>query len=370
MKLTRNFVLPLAALFFGLLLIPQAAHAQTSANCPVEPKLNVPIADGETYTGANCVLNTAADVDSFVFTGNAGDTWNLVLGSSTPKNHDVCLTIYDPNNNKINTGCTGGGDYTVVFDQVLPTTGTYTMDVAENTSGTQAYSVSAERLLPFPPVAQLVNLTQPYPGAIAWDTEANAFTFQGVTTGLFQVSAAVQVPKNYDLCMTLYYTSGVVAGSGCTGGSNYNIIIDFTPASNGTLMAFLSAAGWNGTVSYTFEVTCLSGNCGTTNFPACTLKDAATYSASNNTLTMIFTVGNKSATTWNAWLTSKNTITALSGFPISQPITNPPVLITKTATLSPSGTVGVLTTLTTPTKGIICSNYTQVNTGTPTATKR
>jgi len=366
----RRFLLPLAALLFVVIFSPQAAQAQTSANCPTEPKLNVPIADGETYTGSNCVVNTAADIDSFTFTGNQGDTWNLVLGSSTPKNHDVCLTIYDPSNNKLNSGCTSGGDYTVVFDQVLTTSGTYTMDVYEDTSGSQGYSVSAERLFPFPPVAQLVNISQPYPDAIAWDTEANAFRFQGVTTGLFQVSAAVQAPKNYDLCMTLYYTSGVVAGSGCTTGSNYNIIIQFTPSSNGTLMAFLYAAGWNGTVSYTFEVSCLSGNCGTTNFPACTLKDAATYSATTDTLTMIFTVGNKAATTWNAWLTSKNTITALSGFPISQPITNPPVLITKTATLSPSGTVGVLTTLTTPAKGIICSNYTSINTGTPSTQKR
>jgi hypothetical protein len=46
------------------------------------------------------------------------------------------------------------------------------------------------------------------------------------------------------------------------------------------------------------------------------------------------------------------------------------VPITETAPLSPSGTVGVLTTLTTATKGIICSNYTQINTGTPTSTQR
>jgi hypothetical protein len=365
MKRTFNFVLPLATLFFGLLLAPRSAHAQTSADCPVEPKLNVPIADGETYTGTNCSLGTAADVDSFLFNANKGDTWNLVLGAVNGKTHDVCLTLYDPNNNKINSGCTGGSDFTVVFDNVLPTTGTYTMDVDEDTSGTQAYAVSAQRLFPFPPDGQLVSLSQPYPGAIAWDTEANAFTFQGVTTGLFQVSAAVQAPKNYDLCMTLYYTSGVVAGSGCTGGPDFNIMIDFTPAGNGEVLAFLSAAGWNGTVSYTFEVSCLSGNCGTTNFPPCTLKDAASFNSTTNTLSMIFTVGNKAATTWNAWLTSKNTIAALSGFPISQPITNPPVLITKTATVPVSGTVGVLTTLTTPTKGIICSNYTQVNTGTP-----
>ena len=80
---------------------------------------------------------------------------------------------------------------------------------------------------------------------------------------------------------------------------------------------------------------------------------------------MNFTVGNLSATTWNAWLTSQNTIAALSGFPTTQPITNPPVPITKTTSLSPEGKVGVLSTLTTSKGGIICSSWVQVATGTP-----
>jgi hypothetical protein len=77
---------------------------------------------------------------------------------------------------------------------------------------------------------------------------------------------------------------------------------------------------------------------------------------------MNFTVGNTAVDTWNAWLTYQNTLTQL--FSASQPITNPPVVIPKTTTLPKSGTVGVLTTITTA-KGIICSNYSQVNTGTP-----
>jgi hypothetical protein len=40
------------------------------------------------------------------------------------------------------------------------------------------------------------------------------------------------------------------------------------------------------------------------------------------------------------------------------------VTVTKTTSLSPEGTVGVLSTLTTSTKGIICSSYEQINTGT------
>jgi len=95
----------------------------------------------------------------------------------------------------------------------------------------------------------------------------------------------------------------------------------------------------------------------------CTLKDTLTYDLTTKTLTMNFTVGNNAAATWNAWLTSGNDIKEV--FSISQPITKLPVSVTKTTTLSPEGTVGVLSTLTTPTGGIYCSSYVQVNTGTP-----
>lgn len=361
MRPFKKFALPVAGLFIGLLFSARAAHAQTSSNCPGEPKENVPIADGETYLGSNCVLHTAADVDSFVFKAHQGQTWSLALGAVNGKTNDICLTVYDPNNNKINSGCTAGFDFTVVFQTVLPTTGTYTLDVTEVTSGAQEYAVSTERVFPFAPDAQSVALSQIYPGDIAWDTESNAFTFMGVTTGLFQVSAAVNPPKNYDLCMTVYYANGVVAGSGCTAGFNYNIDIDFTPASNGEMLAFLNASGWNGTVSYNFEVSCLSGNCGKVKYPPCTLTDNLSYTP--NTLTMNFTVGNKYAATWNVWLTDQNTMSQL--FSVKQPITIPPQPIQKTTPLSPNGKVGVLSTLTTPTQGITCSSWEEINTGAP-----
>jgi hypothetical protein len=95
----------------------------------------------------------------------------------------------------------------------------------------------------------------------------------------------------------------------------------------------------------------------------CTLTDSLSYSASSKTLTMKFTVGNTVATTWNIWLTDQNTMDEL--FSASQPITTPPVSITKTTPLSAEGKVGVLSTLTTPTNGIVCSSWVQINTPTP-----
>jgi hypothetical protein len=242
------------------------------------------------------------------------------------------------------------------------------MVITEIGSGTQSYAVSAERLYPFPPNAQPANLGQAYPGDIAWDADSNAFTFAGVANDKFQVEASAP-NRTYDLCMTVYYPDLTSAGSGCTSGSDSTITVDVTPTKSGTLMAFLQAAGNNGTVSFSFQVSCLVGanNClaPPPKAPACTLKDAATYDPTSSTLTMNFTVGNKAAAQWNVWLTYQNTMTPLSGFPVAQPITNPPATYIETTSLSPSGTVWVLSTLTTPKNGIICSNWEEIKTGTP-----
>jgi hypothetical protein len=95
------------------------------------------------------------------------------------------------------------------------------------------------------------------------------------------------------------------------------------------------------------------------------LDDTATYDATSSTLTMKFAINTFAASTWNAWLTYQNTIEQL--FSVSQPMTkNPPETITKTYTdLPKEGEVGVLSTLTTPTHGIVCSSWVQVDTGTP-----
>jgi hypothetical protein len=377
MKPTRNFVLPLAVLFFATLLVPRAS-AVGVANCPTEPKQGVPIASGDVYAGTNCTLNTTGDVDSFVFSANKGDIWHfLVSGNNVFDNGiNICLALYSPSAVKIYSQC--GNTNVQVFgfetDQTLTATGTYTIDVTEAENGTLNYGLSLERDYPTPTDGDKIQLTQSVVGTLTPGEESPAYTFPVVTSGTYQVSVAIPngVDDQPNLCMNVYSSTGAVVGSGCTNSNLqvYTINVDFTPTASGTSMVFAypATSDGSGTVNYGVEVSCLAGVCKQPPPPTCTLKDAASYAS--GTLTMNFTVGNLSATTWNAWLTSENTITALSGFPISQPITNPPVPITKTATLSPSGTVGVLTTLTTPTKGIICSNYTQINTGTPTAEKR
>ena len=376
MRISANFAMPLAALFFGLLLVPRAALAGT-ANCPPEPATNTPIASGDIFVGSNCSLKTTGDVDSFVFTGNKGDTWQLAAALNGAATANICLTVYDPSFKIVyGPGCTGvgyGGPSSVVVDQALVTTGTYTMDITENSSGTQDYAVSVERLYPFPANAQAVSLGKTYAGDISALTDSNAFTFEGATTGEYEVAATLSSSITANVCMTVYSPGGglikpsVGTEGGCTGvgyGGPSTIQIDFTPTETGIYMAFVSVSGNDATQSYSLEVSCVVGECTNIPPPPCTLKDAATYNPTTSTLTMDFTVGNNVATTWNAWLTDQNNITNL--FSLSQPITNPPKAIVKTRTALPKeGIVGVLSTLTTPTKGIFCSSYVQINTGTP-----
>jgi len=380
MKLTRNFVLPLLAMVSGLLLVPQAAQAQAT-NCPSEPT-QTSIADGEVFTGSNCVLHAIGDIDSFTFDANAGDTYQITLAMTGTPNSNICLELFGPGNSVISpktcTAYNGGSNASVVVDQAFTVTGAYQINVTESSNTTQDYDLSLERIFPFPPNAtQIATFGTVYDGDIAEPGDTNAFIFTGVTTGTFEVTAAMTGSPTTNICMTVYAPNGtlVVPSSGtnpgCTaynGGANSTVVIEFTPTQAGTYMEFIQASRNDGIQTFSMEVSCASGNCGNTKTPACTLKDSLSYNASTSTLTMNFTEGNTAVDTWNAWLTEQNTMTNL--FTVSQPITNPAQPITKTTTLSPEGMVGVLSTLTTPKKGILCSVYTQINTGTPAAIKQ
>ena len=378
MTLTRNFVLPLAALFFGLLLIPQAAQAGV-ADCPTEPAQNVPIAPGDVFAGTNCTLNTTGDVDSFMFSANSGDIYQFEAGINTGS-ENLCLTIYSPSASQIFSACNNGADGVtyVTTVQMLPSTGTYTIAITEATSnGALNYGTSLERIYPTPPGAKAVTLGTAVTGDFTPVTDVPAYTFSGYTTGTYEVAASDASGVYEGQCASVYSPTGalVTPASGysnpaCTNTADgvYTLETVFTPTQDGTYLVLLSDLPLTGSYGYNFEVSCLVGNCGTTKTPPCTLKDSLSYDTTTSTLTMKFTVENTAVTSWNAWPTDQNTMTAL--FSASQPITNPAQTITKTTTLSPEGTVGVLTTLTTATKGIACSSYTQINTGTPTPTKR
>jgi len=359
MRTPRRSILALAGLLFTFLLTSQYALAIKSMNCPKEPATNTPIASGDVYAGDNCELYTAGDVDSFVFNANDGDTWQIIVGFQG--GYGTCMALYDPNGKAIfPSTCTGTGQ---VFDsQTLTVTGQYTIILKMGGNGTSAdYALSLERINPVPPDAQSVALKQAVAGTLSPPTAQQAYTFTGATTGTYEVS--VSFTGGYGTCIYLYYpgsgTPQPAPDQGCTGTGT--VQFTFVPPQNGTYMALLYTGG-DGTGTYSFEVSCYLGTC-TPPPPPTTCADNATYNATTGILTMNFTLATPIAVTWNAWLADENAMQTL--WSQSQPITEPQITVIKTQTVAKSGKVGILSTFTTPKKGITCSSWVKVSTGTP-----
>jgi hypothetical protein len=97
----------------------------------------------------------------------------------------------------------------------------------------------------------------------------------------------------------------------------------------------------------------------------CTLNLTASFI--DGFLTLEFDLGTQEPATWNVWLTSQSEIINLVSAPLS--MIDPPIPVHLTLPFFPSlGTIGILTTLTTPEAGIICSEFVLVDTGPSFAT--
>jgi hypothetical protein len=270
---------------------------------------------------------------------------------------------------KIPLGCTSAGqtgNWYYIYDvQTLTAAGTYTIDLSGSVGGSVSYNLTLERLSPVPPDATPIVLPANINGEVDPPTAQDSFTFYGATTGVYQIQASVATAAN-NVCFEVYQPGGAAAvNSTCTSaglsGNWYVVTADLTPPQNGTYLVMVSTLFDVGTVNYTLSISCAAGTCSEPP-PTCELTDSPAYNATNGTLTMNFTVGTPYAATWNAWLVSGNTMEAL--WSQSQPIT-PPVTVTKTQAVPASGTVGILSTLTTPTRGIACSSWKEVSTGKP-----
>src|ERR1022692_3019892 len=209
MRVSTNFALPLSAVLFGLLLVPRAALAQT-ADCPIEPASNVPLGDGGVLAGTNCTLYTDGDVDSFVFNGTNGDTYQLAvaINGAAQFGPNFCLTLYDPSAKQIFSGCSDTANlaFSVVTDQTLTATGRYTIDVTEPSTGKLNYAVSLERLYPFPPNAQQVTLATVVAGDVTGDhcCECDLLRVWGKRVETFQRHRVVELASR-----RLSYINGI-----------------------------------------------------------------------------------------------------------------------------------------------------------------
>lgn len=362
MRTLTKFGAPLGALLLAIALAPSPGWAHMTTNCPMEPAQDVPIVSGETYYGTDCVLSKTGDLDSFQFNASAGSTWIIVAGLALGSPANICMAVYAPgtSTNPLFSGCTEGSNKSVVYSAKLTVAGLYTIDITEVENAAVNYGLSLERLSPPPPDGVPLVLNQNITGQVTPQTAQYAFTFDGSTAGEYKVTASKLPNTPFDVCFNVYQPGGttVLESPMCTEGGTITVSALVTPPENGTYVVLVYAYGNLGVADYNLELACFSGSCIRAK---CLLDDAVTYAS--GTLTMNFTIGTPYAATWNAWLVSGNTMELL--WSESQPITEPPAPVTKAQSVAVSGVVGVLSTLTTPTRGIACSSWQLINTGTP-----
>jgi hypothetical protein len=376
MRISVNFNLPLAALLFAVVFTPNVSWAHTNKNCPTEPTQGVSIVSGLTYSGTNCRINSTGDLDEFVFTASAGDTWRVVVGLGASPTTNAVLSLYAPGSTTplVSTSTNiAFGAVSAGFTQKLTTAGTYTIAVTEASNATITYGLSLEQIMPAAPdsIPLILNKNPAY--SISPPTAQNAFTFYGTTADTYKLTASVPSGPVDNVCFEVYQPDGtIVTGPDCTNIAfgALTVSAQVTPKQKGTHVMVLHSGSNDTTQGYNVELACLLGADGCKQpTPKCILSDNPSYNATTGTLTMTFTLGTPVAVTWNGWLTSQNTMTSL--WSQARSITEPTVIVTKTkAGVGKSGNVGILSTFTIPTSttttgGITCNSWVLVNTGKP-----
>ena len=344
-----------------LLMCPRpAAAADESTPCIVETT-DQPIVYGAVLSGTECQISPAGDVDVFRFTGSIGEVVRGVAldrtgGGSNPA---VCVDLLDPDTQPVfPRSC---GNTSVEFNETLTKTGIYTILVSE--AGNDAsfpYDLSLERVTPARPDSPPLDFGAVVNDEINPPADLDAYRLNG-TMGDILTLVVVDLTgggSNPAVCLELLAPDGSAVVPRACG----NTSVELTPIQltvTGVYTVLVSEAGHDAAFAYNLSLTCLAGTCGP-QLPVCEVA----LSAADGALDIDFTLRTVSPATWNVWFSVMNTTFRLwSVGPFSvDPATQVPISVPNFPSL---GTVGFLTTLTTPDKGIICSDWETVDTGDP-----
>jgi hypothetical protein len=138
--------------------------------------------------------------------------------------------------------------------------------VSEASTGVVSYGLSVERLEPTPPEAIPLVLGDTVTGAVNPPTAQDSFTFDGITTGTYEITTSLASGSPSNVCMNVYQPNGTsVYGActcqGCFPVSSSSVQTDVTPTQDGTYLVVVDAAGNDGISDYDLDVACLLGTC-------------------------------------------------------------------------------------------------------------
>jgi len=343
-----------------LLVSPQPAAAVDESKPCIPELTDQPIAYGDVLSGENCQVNSVGDVDVFRFSGSTDDALRVVaLDRSGNFQIGVCVELFGPDNLPVvPLTC---GDVSIQIDPKLTMTGIHTIFVSESGNNSAfSYNLSLERLTParadWPPIdfGQLVS------DEINPASDLDAFRLNGTTGDIVRV-IVVDLSGNFQIgvCVELLGPDGTPVFLRTCG--DVSVQLDPTLTMTGIHTLLVSEAGNNSAFAYNVSLNCLSG-CSAPKLPVCEVG----LSSTGGTLDFDFTLRSATPATWNVWLSLMNSTFRL--WSVGPLTIDPQVSVPITVPGFPAlGTIGFLSTLTTPQDGIICGDFETVDTGAPAA---
>ena len=309
---------------------------------------------GDVFSGTNCQVTPTGDVDVLQFTGSKDETIRLIavdLGGSPFVG--ICVELFGPDNVLVvPKACT---DVSLELNPKLAMTGVHRILVTEwGNDATLPYALSLERLFPprgnWPPI----DFGQTVSDEINPTSDVDPFRFAGNAGDLVRIIAVDLSGSPFiGVCAEVLGPDGIpVVVKTCV---DVSVELNPTLTMTGVHTVVVSEWGNDAAFPYSLSLHCLSGAC--PKLPVCDVD--LTYTP--GTLGLTFTLRTVTPATWNLWVSAQTTTTKIKQLPL-QPI-DPPQEFSASVPLPAIGTIGFLSTLTTPEKGIICSDWETVDTG-------
>lgn len=235
-----------------------------SVASPIEHEVDVASASypvGITYgdhtVGAS--LGTSLEVDRYTFEGTAGDRVRLVLAGRTTQ-LDPFISLRAPGGTVINSAfCNTSHTCSTSLNQVLPTSGLYTINVSDQFSsnaGQYELHIDQNPARDWVPYA-----ASPVSGSLGHQTDLDYYAFLGNAGTGVRVAVASQT-KGLDLRLEVWDPSGnKLTDVPCATSFTCIIPVDYDLSATGLYKLVVSNYLWHETGNYLLSLSCNYGAC-------------------------------------------------------------------------------------------------------------
>lgn len=209
----------------------------------------------------NSAIDTVVDVDSYRFTGAAGDQVRAVISSFATR-MDPVLELRGPSGAVLKTtSCDGFFGCSVNIDESLPSSGTYVLSVSDvGVDETGGYTLHMDR---YPPLNNWTGLLydRPLTDVLGHMGDHDFLAFNGAagTSVRLAVSSAA---TRMDPHLEVWDPNGVrIYDQSCDGFFGCSLVASLDLSIGGLYRLGLSDINWDETGGYNLGLTCQFGNC-------------------------------------------------------------------------------------------------------------